>query len=357
MNVNLKKLQDALATGEFDGLLITSPHNRLYVTGFASTAGIVLIAKSGAVFATDFRYFEAAQNAVSGLEVVQTGGSRTYSVVICEFISSFGIKRLGVEKEFMTCSDYEKLCAKVSSEFCSADNFIKNIRAVKSAAEVDSIRHAQRIAETALERVLPNIKEGVRECDIAAELVYQMYLNGGEKVSFDPIVVSGRNSSLPHGNPTDKKVAAGDFVTMDFGCKFNGYCSDMTRTVAVGFADEQMKLVYDTVLAAQQAGIDAARAGVPCRDIDAAARNVIERAGFGKFFGHSLGHGVGVEIHEQPYLSPVHSEPLPEGSVVTSEPGIYLPYKFGVRIEDMLYIRADGAENLTAAPKQLMIVG
>ena len=215
---------------------------------------------------------------------------------------------------------------------------------------------AQRIAEQALEEVLNDIKVGVTEKEIAARLTYLMLHYGAENMSFDPIVVSGANSSKPHGVPTEKEIQAGDFVTMDFGCIVDGYCSDMTRTVAVGHVTDEMQTVYDTVLNAQLAGIAACKAGVTGREVDGAARKVIADAGYGEAFGHGFGHGVGLEIHEAPTAGPRGETPLPAGSIVTAEPGIYLPGKFGVRIEDMLYVIEDGCVNLTEAPKQLVIL-
>ena len=218
------------------------------------------------------------------------------------------------------------------------------------------MRKAQWIAEQALEDVLKQIKVGVSELDLAAELTYRMMRWGGAKNSFDPIVVSGPNSSLPHGVPTERKIKPGDFVTMDFGCIYEGYCSDMTRTVAVGWASDEMKKVYQLVLKAQEAGIAAARAGIPGKEIDAVARRVIEQGGYGAYFGHGFGHSLGVEIHEPPHLNLSGTKPLPVGAVVSAEPGIYLPGRFGVRIEDVLYLREEGCENLTHAPKNLYII-
>ena len=231
-----------------------------------------------------------------------------------------------------------------------------DLRSVKSKKEADNIIKAQRIAEKAFYDILDYIKVGMTEKLIAATLNYKMMCYGAESPSFDTIVVSGQNSSLPHGVPTEKKIEKGDFITMDFGAMYNGYCSDMTRTVAVGFATDEMKKVYDTVLNAQLAGIDAAQAGRTGAEIDRVARDIISSAGYGQYFGHALGHGVGIEIHEEPKVSPSNGEVLPEGSVITIEPGIYIPGHFGVRIEDMLYIKTNGNTNLTNYPKNLIIL-
>ena len=215
---------------------------------------------------------------------------------------------------------------------------------------------AQRIAERALKDILKELRPGVTEREIAARLQYLMLHYGAENMSFDPIVVSGPNGSLPHGVPSEKEIRPGEFVTMDFGCIYHGYCSDMTRTVAVGSVTEEMRTVYETVLAAQQAGIAAARAGVTGKEVDGAARRVIADAGYEKYFGHGFGHGVGVEIHEEPRASSTNDAPLPAGAVISAEPGIYLPGKLGVRIEDVIVLTENGCENLTRAPKELLVL-
>jgi Xaa-Pro aminopeptidase len=215
---------------------------------------------------------------------------------------------------------------------------------------------AQRIAEKALTDILNEIRPGVTEKEIAARLQYLMLHYGASDMSFDPIVVSGPNGSLPHGVPSEKIIQSGEFVTMDFGCVYRGYCSDMTRTVAVGSVTEEMRTVYQTVLDAQTAGIAAAHAGATGKAIDGAAREVIIAAGYGKYFGHSFGHGVGVEIHESPNASPNNEKPLPAGAVISAEPGIYLPGKLGVRIEDVIVLTEDGCRDITLAPKELLIL-
>ena len=230
------------------------------------------------------------------------------------------------------------------------------LRAVKDRGELETMIAAQRIAEAVFAEVLNFIRPGRTEQEIAAFLQYQMLLRGAERMSVDPIVVSGPNSSMPHGVPTAKPVADGEVITMDFGCVYRGYCSDMTRTVAVGHVTEEMERVYQTVLRAQAAGIAAARAGVPGREIDGAGRQVIAEAGYDPYFGHSFGHGVGVEIHESPNAAPRSEKPLPEGAVISAEPGIYLPGRFGVRIEDVIVLTGAGSENLMRSPKELLIL-
>ena len=227
---------------------------------------------------------------------------------------------------------------------------------MKEDWELDNMRKAQQIADKAFAEVLPRIRVGMSELELQAELIYCMYKNGAHGLSFDPIVVSGPNSSMPHGVAGERVIQPGDFITMDFGVLYNGYCSDMTRTVAVGFVTEEMEKVYNTVLAAQLAGLALTKAGVPGKDIDGAARKVITDAGYGEYFGHGYGHSLGLEIHESPSPNARNGEPMPLHAVASAEPGIYLPGKFGVRIEDSVIYTADGYENLCTSPKNLIIV-
>ena len=263
---------------------------------------------------------------------------------------------MGYEDEYLTAAAYRRYAEKLHCELVPATELLWDLRAVKDPEELDCMIRAQRITEQAFDDILKEIRPGVSEKEIAARILYLMLHYGAEDKSFDPIVVSGPNGSLPHGVPSEKLIQAGEFVTMDIGCKFGGYCSDMTRTVAVGHVTEEMDTVYHTVLQAQLAGIAAARAGVSGAAVDGAARTVIENAGYGAFFGHSFGHGVGVEIHESPNASPANAQPLPAGAVISAEPGIYLPGKLGVRIEDVVILSETGCEDITLAPKELMIL-
>ena len=241
-------------------------------------------------------------------------------------------------------------------EFKLATEWINACRMVNDCEELEKIRQAEAIGDAAFTHILPLIKPGVSEADIALELEFFMKKQGAAKLSFDTIVASGPNSSMPHAQVTNRKIQCGDFITMDFGTMINGYHSDMTRTVAVGFATDEMKNVYDAVLRAQQNCLENIKAGIPCKDGDMFARSIINDAGYGKYFTHSTGHGVGVEIHEYPNLSPASDSILQVGNIVTVEPGIYIPEKFGVRIEDMALITENGCTNLTKAPKELIIL-
>ena len=350
------ELRSLLCEAPYDALVLTSEISRRYATGFHSTAGAVYLSAKQAVFYTDFRYVAAARAAVTDFEVREIGGGKSYTAVINELIEQDGVKKVALEDRMLTYAEYMSWASALHATAVRLEDGMERLRVCKEDDEVHKIVAAQRIAEQALEEVLNDIKVGATEKEIAARLTYLMLHYGAENMSFDPIVVSGANSSKPHGVPTGKEIQAGDFVTMDFGCIVDGYCSDMTRTVAVGHVTDEMQTVYDTVLNAQLAGIAACKAGVTGREVDGAARKVIADAGYGNAFGHGFGHGVGLEIHEAPTAGPRGETPLPAGSIVTAEPGIYLPGKFGVRIEDMLYVIEDGCINLTEAPKQLVIL-
>ena len=350
--------QVAEKLGEYglDALLIGSESNRLYVTGFQASDGAALVTEKGSWFFTDSRYIEAAQRTVTGAQVLENTAARPVTALVNEVLAQTGARRVGYEEDRTTVADFQHLSGKLQGELVPAGALLAALRAVKDSGEIETMTAAQRIAEAAFEEVLHFIRPGRTEQEIAAFLQYQMLLRGAERMSFDPIVVSGPNSSMPHGVPTERAVARSEFITMDFGCVYRGYCSDMTRTVAVGHVTEEMETVYQTVLRAQAAGIAAARAGVTGRDIDGAARRIITEAGYGPCFGHSFGHSVGVEIHENPNASPGNREPLPAGTVISAEPGIYLPGRFGVRIEDVIVLTEDGCEDITLAPKELLIL-
>ncbi len=339
-----------------DALVLTSEISRRFATGFHSTAGLCYISEKQAVFLTDFRYYEAACQQITGYTVREIKIEDEYTAAVNRLAALDGVKSVALEEETLTHAEFLRWEKGMTAKAVPLGSAVADLRISKDDKEVHQIVAAQRIAERAFDEILNEIRVGVTEKELAARLTYLMLHYGAENMSFDPIVVSGINSSKPHGVPTEKPVAAGDFVTMDFGCIYNGYCSDMTRTVVVGHAAEEMERVYSTVLDAQLAGIAAARAGVIGREIDAAARKVIADAGYGEAFGHGFGHGVGLEIHEAPRASQKYDKPVPAGSILTAEPGIYLPGKFGCRIEDMLYVIEDGCINLTEAPKQMMVL-
>ncbi len=339
-----------------DAYIVISPENRRYLTGFASSDGYLLITKTSSVFFTDSRYIEAAENQITSCSdiVLLTSLSKQ----LPEYLEKNNITVLYTEADRLSLTEFEKIKKTVSC-VCVADYVdekIDALRRVKSETEKKKILMAQAIAEKAFDNVLSFIKEGVTEREIALTLDFFMLRNGAEAYSIETIAVSGRNNSLTNGVPTEKKIEKGDFITMDFGAVVDGYHSDMTRTVAVGEISSKQAEVYETVLRAQESSLKILKSGVSCIDADAAARDIIKDAGYGKFFGHGTGHGVGIEIHEAPRLSPSCDKILQIGDVVTVEPGIYLPSEFGVRIEDMAFITENGCENLTKSPKNLIIL-
>lgn len=341
---------------EHSAALIAAPHHLRYLVGFPSGDSWLFLTKEQVYFLTDFRYIETAKTTLSGVDCRQI---TSLIDSLKELITHHALEHIYLEAEYTTASQvsrFQKQLPMVEWDVTDIlDMWLCEQRAVKSEHEVKSILQAQSLCEQGFSHVLSYIQEGMTEREIALELEFYVRKQGAERTAFDFIVVSGKNTSLPHGIPTDKAVQKGDFITMDFGAVVDGYCSDMTRTVALGAVSEEQQKVYYTVLKAQQAALAALRDGVLCRDADAAARNVITAAGYGQYFGHATGHGVGVQIHEQPTLSPRAAQKvLTVGNVVTVEPGIYIENQFGVRIEDMAWITADGCRNLTASPKELI---
>ena len=339
-----------------DGVLIVSETNRRYFTAFPSSDGILLATRNGSVFLTDSRYIEEAQNTVKCCEVQEL---KKVSEQLPELCKKFGVRVLMAESERLTVAQlgaYRKILKGITLTTIGTDKIIDRLRMVKQEFEIQSVIRAQRIAEKALEHALGIIRVGVTEKELALAIDFFMLKNGAQAVSFETIAISGANTSKPHGVPTDKKIERGDFVTMDFGAVVNGYHSDMTRTVAVGEVSDAQAEVYETVLAAHLRALDILKAGVKCSDADACARVYINEKGYGDYFRHSLGHGVGLEIHEKPNLSPKSEQVLEVGNIVTVEPGIYIPGKFGVRIEDMATITKFSCENLTKFAKDLAIL-
>ena len=352
---NLDKYLSLLG-GEVDGLLLTSRYSRHYGAEFDIAEGVAIVTAKGCRYFTDSRYIESAENNLKGFEVLIVDKEHSYFNRLGDAIADFGVSTLGYEENYLTVAElmgYEK---NLNAKLVPFNDRINGFRGVKEEWELDLMRKAQKIADKAFAEVLPRIKAGMTELELQAELIYCLYKNGATGLAFDPIVVSGPNTSLPHGVAGERVIREGDFITMDFGAQYMGYCSDMTRTVALGYATEEMEKVYNTVLEAQKAGLAVTRAGVPGKEVDAAARKVITDAGYGEYFGHGYGHSLGLEVHESPSPNGANTEPMPENAVASAEPGIYLPGKFGVRIEDVTVFKADGHENLTASPKNLIII-
>ena len=338
-------------------LLVASVPNRFYLTGFETSDGYVLITKDAAVFLIDFRYVEKAKETVKSCDVQLSVSPMAEIRALCE---QHGIAHLYVENDYVSMSLQKDLAAAVKpTEIVADDRFdtlLRDMRSVKNETELSLMQQAQKLTDDTFSYIVERIEAGRTERDVMLDMEFYMRRLGSEGVSFDFIVVSGKNSSLPHGVPTDKKIERGDFVTMDFGAVIGGYHSDMTRTIAVGAVSDEQKLVYDTVLKAQLSAIDAVKSGVVCKDIDKIARDLIYAAGYEGCFGHGLGHSVGVEIHERPNFNTRCDTVLKAGTVLTVEPGIYLENRFGVRIEDMVFVTADGCINLTKSPKGLLVL-
>ncbi len=352
----LKRLQAAISKSEFDAAVISSEINCRYLSDFAFSDGFLLISPHKAYLITDFRYAEAAKNAVTAFEIAVP--ECTSADCVIELIKSEKYKRIAIEEDTLSCSQHlawaEKLSEAELVHGCS--RLLREQRKIKLPYETERIKKAQSITDAAFAHILPMLSTNITEQDVALELEFFMRRNGAEATAFDTIAVSGPSSALPHGTPSNCKLRQG-FLTMDFGAKYNGYCSDMTRTVVIGKAEADVKKLYQTVLDAQKAALEGIHGGMLCKDADRLARSYLRRAGYDKEFGHSLGHGVGMFIHEAPNLSQRAKEDsrLEAGNVVTVEPGIYIEGKYGCRIEDMIAINPDGSiYNFTQSPKELI---
>ena len=324
---NLEKYRSLLHDG-VQGLLLTSRYSRMYAAEFDIAEGVAVVSAQGARYFTDSRYIESAQKNLKGFEVVEIGLNNPMMQALRATLDEFGVQTLGFEDEYLTVAELNGFEAALPVKFVPLQKEINAFRASKEDWELARMRKAQEITDRAFTEVCTRIHTGMTEKELEAELIYCLYKNGAEGLSFDPIVVSGPNTSMPHGVAGSRVLQDGDFVTMDFGVLYQGYCSDMTRTVALGHATEEMRKVYDTVLRAQLAGIAASHAGASGKSIDGAARDIITEAGYGPYFGHSYGHSLGLEIHEAPNCTPRNENPIPAGAVCSAEPGIYIPGKF-----------------------------
>ena len=334
-----------------DAFLTTNGITRYYLTSFTSSNGLLFVTKNGAHFYTDFRYIEAAEKETVGCKTVTTASRKDGVNAI---IAEENIKTVAYEDDIVTVSALEAMKRDYPTvEFVSIGNVIKEMMEYKDEEALANIRMAQDITDKAFSEVLKLLRPDMKETDVAAEIEYQMKKLGASDKSFDTIAVSGTNSARPHGVPRPVTLEKG-FLTMDFGCYFKGYASDMTRTVVIGKADEEMKKVYNTVLEAQLAAINAVREGMTGAELDKIARDIIYGAGYEGCFGHGLGHGVGIYIHENPRVSALGKKPLTKGHIFTIEPGIYLKGKYGVRIEDMVQMTENGPVDITKSPKELI---
>lgn len=340
-------------------VLLINEVNIGYFSGFFHSEGYLLVTQNESYLLVDFRYIEAAKKKSSNCKVVMF---KKLTEDLLDILKKEGIKDLVFEADSITVARFEGI-KKFFAEHkidCIADktlcDHIAEIRIIKDKSEIEKIQKAQDIAEKAYLETLNFLKPGVSEKEISARLEYLMNIYGAECKSFDLITITGKKTSLPHGVPSDGIVKEGDFFTFDFGAVYEGYHSDTTRTIAIKYATDEMEKIYNIVLKAQLAALEKIKPGVKCREVDKAARNIIAAEGFGEYFGHSTGHGVGLDIHEAPTVSTKGETVLKSGMVITDEPGIYLPDKFGVRIEDMLCVADDGYKNFVSLPKELLII-
>lgn len=338
---------------KYDAYLVLSEVNRFYFMGYESTAGYLLLSKFGCYFLTDPRYSEEAEASVKGVTVVSVEGGKTFAEATKEVITRLGITELGYEDKTVLYSEYRMLEG-LDVPLKPASDLINAQRMIKTEEEIGFIARACKIGDTALKELMRRIKPGITERELAVELEYLMNVNGGEGASFATISAFGTNTSRPHAHPSDKKLVKGDVVTLDFGCKYRGYCSDMTRTFAVGSISKEMKNIYNIVLEAQKYAMSAIKPGMTGREADSFAREYIISRGYD--IPHSVGHGAGVEIHEEPYVSMRSETILQKNMVISCEPGIYVAGLGGVRIEDLTVIREDGLQALTLSPKELIIL-
>lgn len=351
MQRRLSKLREILKEKNLDGAIIYKPENRRYISDFTGTSGYALITIDRAFFITDFRYIEQSKRECKAYEIIEHNNK--YSIY--SILNELNINRLGFEEDFVTYMQYKEFNEKLNNtELVPLDGTINILRKIKYEEEITYIEKAATIADEAFGYICEYIKPGISEKDIALELENYMKRKGATATSFETIVASGVRSSLPHGVASDKLVEKGDFITLDFGCIYNGYCSDMTRTIVLGKASDKQKKIYNIVLEAQLKALEVIKPGIKGMDVDKIARDFIQLKGYGKNFGHGLGHGVGLEIHEDPRLSPIGKDILQAGMVVTDEPGIYIPEFGGVRIEDLVVITETGNRVLSKSPKQLL---
>lgn len=351
----IEKLQKNLKNNE--AFIVNYGPNRFYLSGFNSSAGVIVITPNSADLIIDFRYYEKAKRVVKSCNVILT--DKLWQQ-INDILKARSVKKVYTETRTISLGEFlafkKNLSGfEVSEDKCQED-YLYSLRAVKSTEELDFMRQAQALTDDGFEYILDYIRQGKTEKAIALELEFYMRKRGSDGIAFDFIVVSGENSSLPHGTPTDRILQNGDFITMDFGARYNGYCADMTRTVALGNVSDKQRLVYDTVLKAQLEALKQIKAGAVCKEIDAVARNIIDNAGFKGCFGHGLGHSVGIEVHESPSFNLRDETKLQSGMVLSVEPGIYLENEFGVRIEDVVCVTDNGYENLTKSPKDLIVL-
>lgn len=347
------RIRERMQAEGVDVLLVSNPVNRRYLTGFTGSAGLVWISRDSQAILTDFRYFEQVQAQCPDWELVRIN---TYTDSLQTLIDEQEIQTIAFEKDHVTVQQLQEWQDKLSAKFVDISGWVQEMRMIKTSEEIEYTRRAAQIADESFAELLPSIRSGVTERDLAIELEFLMRKAGASNTSFDSIVASGPRSALPHARPGERILSHGDFVVFDFGCIVNGYCSDMTRTIVVGEPEEKHLVIYDVVLKAQLQSLAAVGPGKTGVEIDSIARDIITDAGYGDYFGHGLGHSVGLEVHENPRLSKTDNTALQPGMIVTIEPGVYLPDFGGVRIEDLVVVTEDGHEVLSSTFKELYVV-
>lgn len=351
----LARLRELLKQAELQALMVTKPENRVYMSGFTGSSGLLIITEEEAILVTDFRYTEQAAAQAPGYIIIEHEAS--ISDTLIKITKNLGISELGFEKDHVTYQQYQMLEEKLDFlGLYPVSGMVERLRLVKDEEEISMIRHAAHIADQAFRHIIPFLRSGRQEGEIALELEYFMRKSGASKPAFEIIVASGPRSALPHGVASERRLKPGDLVVMDFGAVYQGYNSDMTRTVIIDKAEAYQEEIYQVVLEAQKKALAVARPRIKARDLDKAARDFIADKGYGSYFGHSLGHGVGMVVHELPQVSQGSDIILEPGMVITVEPGIYLPNKGGVRIEDLVVVTDEGIDNLTKSPKELLII-
>jgi Xaa-Pro aminopeptidase len=349
----IQKANALVKKHKIDVMIVSKLSNIRYLSGYSGSNGLLILTPPKAYFLTDFRYAVQARKEVRNCQI-----SIAERDLVSELVKlpCFRKKaKVGFEAASMTVKTLEKISELITkATFHAVENLVESLLVIKDNSEINKIKKAVKITDNAFSKILKLIKPGVKERDLALELSYQMIKMGADGPAFDFIVASGRRSSMPHGKASDKKIKKGEFITFDFGCFYDGYASDMTRTIVLGKASEKQKRVYGIVLKAQMAAIDIAAAGIPAKELDMVAREIINKEGFGDNFGHGLGHGIGLEVHSGPVVGPRSQETLAVGNVITIEPGIYIPNWGGVRIEDDVLITQTGCKVLTKSPKKLI---
>lgn len=350
----IEEVRTLITTKGIDCVLISSPQNKFYLGEFFSSSGYVLITKKKQYIMVDFRYFEEIKSKNKLFEVVLLSSENTIEKLLNWIIAVEGLEQIGFEGKEISYDFYRHLKASLASNLCSLD--LSKIRSIKEDKEIENIEKACNIADATFQHIIGYIEAGMSEKKIENELVRFIKEQGGQKESFDSIVASGLRGALPHGKASDKIIKSGEFITLDFGVIYNNYCSDITRTISVGKCSRELSQVYEVVKAAGEEAIGRVRPNLTLGELDYYARDFITQSGYGGYFGHNLGHGLGIEVHEYPAVASNNGEILREGMVITIEPGIYIPDVGGVRIEEDILITREGCKFLTHSPRELIVI-